>query len=579
MPLLFSTVDPHILYLGSQFVMKTIDGGHSWQTISPDLARPTYDIPATLGSFTPRDPERGRHRGVVYTIAPSKLNASTIWAGTDDGLIHLTRDAGAHWTNVTPPELTAWSKVSMLDASRYDDHTAYAAINKFRLDDLHSAAFRTHNDGKTWKSITDGLPVGAVVNSIREDPTTAHLLYAGTEIGVFVSFNDGDHWQSLQLNLPVTSVRDLVVHEDDLVIGTHGRSFWVLDDVTPLRQQAALVAAKGPYLFAPARAIRVRRNQNTDTPLPPEEPAGQNPPDGAMLDYFLPAAPSGPVKLEVLDAQGKLVRGFLSTDRAEPDEPLNVPSYWIRQPRALATTPGMHRWVWDLRSAPPASLVHDYPISAIIHDTPREPLGVFVLPGKYIVRLTVDGKVSTQSITVFMDPRSSTTPAALQQIHDLATQLHDAADQTLALIGELRALRTDLTAAAARTQDQAILAAIHSLEQQASSLEGERVRGVRNAGPAPQAASFQPLSRLNSSLIGVYAVINNADFAPTTQAVAAARSALEALTATVAVFNTLKDQQIPALNKQLRDANLPPLNLRAEIILSVQNPYDEGEEP
>jgi photosystem II stability/assembly factor-like uncharacterized protein len=580
MPLLFSTVDNKTLFLGSQYVMKTTDGGHSWQTVSPDLARSSYEVPANFGSFAPRDPERGRHKGVVYAIAPSKLNMNTIWAGTDDGLIHLTHDAGANWINVTPPELNAWAKVSQLDASKFDDRTVYAAINKLRLDDLHPAAFRTHDDGKTWKSIVEGLPVGAVVNAIREDPKTPHLLYAGTELGVFVSFNDGDRWQPLQLNLPVTSVRDLVVHEDDLVIATHGRSFWVLDDVTPLRQQTALLAAKGPYLFAPAAAVRVRRDANTDTPLPPEEPVGQNPPDGAMLDYFLPAAPKQPLKIEILDAGGKLVRTYLSTDRQEPDEPLNVPTYWVRPPKVLSTTPGMHRWVWDLRSAPPASLTHDYPIAAIYHDTPREPLGVFVLPGTYTVRLTVDGRSLTQTVKVDMDPRNSAGAAALAEAHDLATKLHDGMDQTIALTGQIRALHTDLDSLAAKTKDAAILATIQAIQQQASNLEGERVRGVRGAAQAPQATgAFQPLSRLNGSLGGVYNVINNADAAPTTQGEAAAADALQALATTVAAFNTLKKEQLPALNKQLEAAKLPPLNLRAQIVDSVLNPYDEGEEP
>ncbi len=580
MPLLFSTVDNKTLFLGSQYVMKTTDGGHSWQTISPDLARPSYEIPANFGTFSARDPEHGQHKGVVYAIAPSKLNMNTIWAGTDDGLIHLTHDAGGHWTNITPTALGAWAKVSQLDASRFDDYTVYAAINKLHLDDLHPAAFRTHDDGKTWKSIVEGLPVGAVVNAIREDPKTPHLLYAGTEIGVFVSFNDGDHWQPLQLNLPVSSVRDLVVHEDDLVIATHGRSFWVLDDVTPLRQQAALGDGRNAYLFAPAKAVRVRRNANTDTPLPPEEPAGQNPPDGAMIDYFLPVAPKQPLKIEILDASGKLVRTYLSTDRPEPDETLNVPTYWVRSPKTLATTPGMHRWVWDLRSAPPASLTHDYPISAIYRDTPREPLGVFVLPGTYTVRLTVDGKSFAQSIMVIMDPRNSAGSAALAEAHDLATRLHDGMDTTMTLTGQIRALHTDLDAIAAKTQDANILGAIQAVQQQASNIEGERVRGVRGAAQAPQSTTaFQSLSRLNTSLGGVYNVINNADAAPTTQGEAAAADVLKALATTVASFNTLKDEQVPALNKQLEAAKLPALNLRAEIIKSVLNPYDEGEEP
>jgi hypothetical protein len=299
-----------------------------------------------------------------------------------------------------------------------------------------------------------------------------------------------------------------------------------------------------------------------------------------MLDYYLPAAAKSVVEMDVLDAKGTLIRKYLSTDKAEPDEPLNVPSYWIRQPKALATSAGMHRWIWDLRSNPPSTLTHDYPISATFHDTPREPLGVWVMAGTYTVRLTVDGQTSTQKITVVMDPRNSATPAGLQQAHDLATELHDGMDKTMATVGEIRALEADLALTAAKTKDATILAAIHAVEQQASTMEGERVRGVRGAAVAPQAANtFQPLTRVNGTLGGVYNVINNADAAPTTQAIAAAHEATTVLATTMAAFAKLRDTDLPALNKQLQDANLAPLGLRAEVIKSVENPYDEGEEP
>jgi photosystem II stability/assembly factor-like uncharacterized protein len=580
-PLLFSTVDPHTLYLGSQFVMKTTNGGQSWQTISPDLTRPSYETPPSFGSFAPRDPEHGKHRGVVYTIAPSYTTVSTIWAGTDDGLIQLTHDGGAHWTDVTPPELTPWSKVSVLDASHFDDHTVYAGINRLRLDDLTPTAYRTHDDGKHWSKITNGLPNGAVVNAVHEDPVTPHLLYAATEIGVFVSFNDGDNWQPLQLNLPVTSIRDLTIHKDDLVVATHGRSFWVLDDLTPFRQQRQIAAAANqPFLYAPAPAVRLRRNQNTDTPLPPEEPAGQNPPDGAMLDYYLPSTPQQPVTLEVFDAKNTLVRRYTSTDRTEPDEPLNVPTYWVRQPRTLPATAGMHRFIWDLRYTPPASLLHDYPISAIYGDTPREPLGVFVLPGTYHVRLTVDGHATPdRTITITMDPRSVTTPAALRAQFDLSLPIAEGMNQTLATIGEIRALRADLEAAAGNTKDEALLTSIHATEQKLSDLEGQRVRTAARSAPAPQTTTVQPFSRLNGSLGQVYTVLNNADAQPTTQATAAAKDVEQALAATMAEWNRFRTQDLPALNKQLQQANQKPLSLRALAIRSIENPYEEGEEP
>ena len=419
MPLLFSPVDPHILYLGSQCLLRTTNGGQSWEEISPDLTRAAYEIPASLGVFTAADPEKGKHRGVIYTIAPSYKDGKVIWAGTDDGLIHVTRDAGKSWTNVTPPALTPWSKVSVMDASHFDAASAYAAINRIRLDDLAPHIWRTHDYGKTWKEITRGLPDNAPINTVREDPLRQGLLFAGSERAVWVSFNDGDDWGPLRLNMPATSIRDLTIHDDDLVAGTHGRSFWILDDITPLRQMTAAVAKADAHLFKPQTAMRIRWDKNTDTPLPPEEPGGQNPPDGAILYYYLKNA-SDSVAVEVLDATGKLVRRYSSSDPAPPPEELTYPAYWFRPPQIPSAAAGMHRFVWDLRYTPPDVQRHDYPMTAVLHDTPREPRGPIALPGEYTVKLTVDGKSFTQPLRVKMDPRSKTSPAGLKQQFDLA---------------------------------------------------------------------------------------------------------------------------------------------------------------
>ncbi|PYT21219.1 MAG: hypothetical protein DMG57_39370 [Acidobacteria bacterium] len=336
MPLIFSPVVPHILYLGSQVLFKTTNGGYSWDVISPDLTRESYQVPPNLGIFTSADPEHGKHRGVIYTIAPSPKDVNLIWTGTDDGQIHLTRDGGTTWANVTPPDLSPWSKVSLMDASHFDVETVYAAIDRFRLDDLHPCIYRTHDGGTTWRKITRGVSENEVVNAVREDPLRRGLLFAGTERAVYVSFNDGDDWQSLRLNMPATAIRDLVIHDDDLVVGTHGRSFWILDDISPLRELSAKKAESDARLFRPRLTYRVRRNQNTDTPLPPEEPAGQNPPDGAIIYYSLTSAPEEPVTLEILDAAGKLVRRYSSADKPEPiEKDLNVPTYWVRPPRIL----------------------------------------------------------------------------------------------------------------------------------------------------------------------------------------------------------------------------------------------------
>jgi photosystem II stability/assembly factor-like uncharacterized protein len=423
MPLLFSPVDPHILYLGSQMLLRTTNGGQTWESISPDLTRASYDVPASLGAFTSADPEKGKHRGVIYTIAPAYKDGNVIWVGTDDGLIQITRDAGKTWTNVTPPALTPWSKVSVIDASHFDTASAYAAINRFRLDDLHPHIWRTRDFGKTWQEIVRGLPDNAPINTVREDPRRKGLLFAGSEHAVWVSFNDGDDWEPLRQNMPATSIRDLTIHEDDLVAGTHGRSFWILDDITPLRQMNAAIASADAYLFKPQTAMRVRWDKNTDTPLPPEEPAGQNPPDGAILYYYLKNATDS-VAIEVLDGAGKVVRSYSSADKPDvPANDLNVPTYWIRPAQIPPAAAGMHRFVWDLRYTPPESTRHDYAMTAIYHDTPRGPRGVIALPGQYTVKLTVDGKSYTQPLIVKMDPRVKASPADLKRQFDLATQV------------------------------------------------------------------------------------------------------------------------------------------------------------
>ena len=362
---------------------------------------------------------------MIYTVAPSYLDVNVIWAGTDDGVIRRTADGGKTWKNVTPPALVPWAKVSLIDASHFDAGTAYAAINTFRLDDLRPHIYRTHDGGNTWTQVTTGLPDGAIVNAVREDPVRRGLLYAGTEGAVYVSFDDGDHWQSLRLNMPATSIRDLVVKDDDLVVGTHGRSFWILDDVTPLRQVDAQTAGLDAALFAPQVAYRVRWNLNPDTPLPPEEPAGQNPPDGAIVDYWLKEQAKEPVVLEILDESGKLVRRFRSDD--EPESPLegrNFPDFWIRPPQSLSAGPGMHRFVWDLHHPAPAvpEESRQYPIAAVVGETPTAPQGPWVLPGTYTVRLASGSTTATRTLTVKMDPRVKASAADLRLQLDLSQE-------------------------------------------------------------------------------------------------------------------------------------------------------------
>jgi len=521
MPLLFSPIDPRVLYLGTNVLFRTVNGGASWDTLSPDLTRAAYDVPANLGAFTALDPENGRHRGVIYTIAPSFRKTGLLWVGSDDGLIHVTHDGGRTWADVTPPALTPWSKVSLIEASHFDTLEAYAAVNRFRLDDLQPHVSRTRDGGKTWIETVEGIPSNEVVNAVREDPARRGLLYAGTERGVHVSFDDGDHWQSLRLNLPATSVRDLVVHDSDVVIATHGRSFWILDDVTPLRQipEAAAAAPTAAYLFRPAGAVRVRWNQNTDTPLPIDEPAAPNPPDGAVVDYYLPRLPVAPVVLEILDAGGRLVRRFSSDDPPElPDTGLNIPPWWIRPPTRLGSGQGMHRFVWDLRGPPPPVLRHDYPIAAIPHDTPREPRGPWVLPGRYTARLSVDGRAYQQPLAVRMDPRVPLAAGALARQWIVASRLVGALRRDSMALAGVRALRRELPGARQRAGAGPLAATLDSLEREAAALESGPT-GPPAGGPAPAS-----LTRLNAQLAELYGVVEGADAMPTRPAEALARA-------------------------------------------------------
>jgi photosystem II stability/assembly factor-like uncharacterized protein len=557
-PVLFSPVDPHVLYYAGNVLFKTTNGGNSWEVISPDLTRERYDVPQSIGVYAKPEMATMPRRGVIYTIAPSHKDVNTIWAGTDDGLIHVTRDGGKNWTNVTPPALTSWSKVSIIDASHFDNQTAYAAVNRFRLDDLRPHVYRTHDGGKTWTEIVNGLPADPI-NVVREDPIRKGLLFAGSERAVYVSFNDGDEWQPLRLNMPATSIRDLVVHRDDIVVGTHGRSFWILDDITPLRQIDAGVASSDAFLFAPQLAYRIQRNANTDTPLPPEEPAGQNPPDGAIINYYLKSDASGPVVLEVLDRGGKLVRRFRSDDKPEPvnEKEFPIPTYWIRPARVLPSKAGMQRFVWDLHYPEPKARSHEYPISAIYMDTPRYPLGPSVLPGQYTLKLTVAGRTYTRTLDVAIDPRVKTTRAGLEQQLALSQQTVDGMAATfdaLEALGKLRAQLKDLRGRQGLAP--ALAESLTALDAKTSALESGA------GGPASGSASAQTnLSQLHSRFSSLLEVLQQSDAAPTTQAVAASGEFQRQLRELMSSWQQLKTKDVEAVNAQLHAANLPPLTL------------------
>ena len=427
-PVIFSPVDNKTLYFSGNIIFKTTNGGDSWETISPDLTREAWDIPASVGIYTSKDMLTMKRRGVVYTLAPSYKNINTLWAGTDDGLIHITRDGGKTWKNITPTEITSWSKVSLIDASRFDDNTAYVAVNRIRCDDQAPYIYKTTDGGATWKKIVTGLP-NEPINAVREDAVRKGLLFAGSENAVYVSFDAGEHWQSLQLNMPSTSIRDLVIKDDDLVIGTHGRSFWILDNISSLRQLNP--STKNQLaLFKPQVATRIRWNMNTDTPLPPEEPAGENPPDGAIIEYYLPSNTNEVVQIDILNQQKEIVRTFKSNDTLYTIPELNIPLYWIRPQSILSNKTGMHRLLWDMKYAP-LNLPVSYPMTAVKYNTAPDANAPWVLPGMYTVRITVGNQQKEQALEIKMDPRVKTAFADLKRQHDLSKACYDARKQTI----------------------------------------------------------------------------------------------------------------------------------------------------
>jgi photosystem II stability/assembly factor-like uncharacterized protein len=502
-PVLFSPIDKKSLFFAGNVLFKTKTGGDSWEIISPDLTRVSYDkLPKSFNVFTTEAIKKMPRRGVIYAVAPSPKDINIIWAGTDDGLIHITKDGGKTWQNVTPPtpkgeqnDFWIWSKISQIDAGHFDKNVAYVAVNRIRLDDQRPHIFRTKDGGKTWQEIVNGLP-NEPINTVREDPSRKGLLYAGSENAVYVSFDDGENWQSLRLNMPATSIRDLVIKDDDIVVGTHGRSFWILDDITPLRQMSDEIFKTEAFLFKPQNTYRVRWSTYTDTPITQEEPQGQNPPDGAILNYFLKEKINNPVILEIFDASKKLIRKFSSDDKPYELPDLNIPHYWIRPQQILSADAGSHRFMWDLHY-PPLNLPPSYPISAVYQNTAPDATSPWVMPGYYIAKLTVNGKSSEQTFLVKMDPRVKTSAVDLKLQHDLSLACYEGRMKIEAELAKMKDLRKRF-----RLTEESL--------KQFDSKEAN-------------------LKKIQSGLATIHNLLQDADSKPTTQVIANAKDLLNRL--------------------------------------------------
>jgi hypothetical protein len=541
-PLTFSPRDPKTLYTGMQYVLKSSDDAQTWTEISPDLTTKTPQ---------PND------RGVITTIAASAAQTGELWVGTSTGLVQVTRDNGGSWNEVTPAAMPANSSITLIEASPTDPETAF--VVSAGRNDLHPYIFRTRDGGKTWQTIVNGLPIDAVARVVREDPQRKGLLFGGTEKGPFVSFDNGDHWQSLQSNLPTVSVRDLNVHGGDLVAATYGRSLWILDDISPLRQ---LATEPGP-LFKPAEAIRTCWDNHPDTPVPPETPHGDNPPDGAIIYYYLKSAPKK-IQLEIRDAAGSLIRQFSDTPAPTDSRPKNVPDYWFSASEVLTKNVGLNRFVWNLQWPHPDVLPYNFygqlinyieytlPDHAVAGNTPvNQPPGPYVVPGKYELVLTIDGQTFRHTLNVALDPRVKVSPDELQAQLDLARAMDAWMNQSFHSFNEASSLRTALAAARKGIADDSLIAGvIQGLTKDVSEI----AEGTGNS---------TGFGSINRDLARYVAMIQSADARPAKSIADTAAPLCKALVEDLNRWRQINEVRVPQLNQGLQQLRLAPLPVAA----------------
>jgi photosystem II stability/assembly factor-like uncharacterized protein len=563
-PIAFSAKPPYALYMGAQVLFRSTDQGQHWSVISPELNGKTAAAKNCEGSPTPQQ-ARDCGYGVIYSIAPSPRDNDTIWIGTDDGLIQTTADAGKHWRNVTPKGLPAWAKISSLDVSAAQPDTVYAAADNHRQADFSPHVWRTHDNGNHWTDVGAGLPAHSFVSVVRPDPVRAGLLYAGTDLGVYFSRDDGAHWQSLQRNLPTAWVRDLLVHGDDLVAATQGRAIWILDDVTPLRQAGNNAPAQ---LYAPAAAVRVRANENRDTPLPPGSPLGTNPPTGAIIDYRLAQAAHGPVTLEILDSNGQLIRRYSSNDQpAKLDANRYFQKGWLRPGAPLSAAAGMHRFVWDLRYPRPQAIEYGYSIAASWDsDTPLTPEGPLVLPGTYQVVLHVDGKSYRAPLQVTMDPREHVQTSELAAGLAFSRQIGHTLQQVSQDYGQIQAVREQLDALHDRLGNDAANA---PLRNSVDAL-GAKIKPLIS-GSGEYSSNLHAMS---DALTGIATDVEAADRAPNDGQHQALAEYQSNFAKAQTQWQAISHDDLPQLNRQLQAAHLPIVKIPPP----EQRPIDDSEQ-
>ena len=554
-PLVASRAGPPALYLGGDVLFKTTDQGNHWSIISPDLVgkragATNCDGDVSLEAALPCG------YGTIISIEPSPNNPAEVWTGSDTGIVSITRDGGANWTQTTLPGIRPWSKVASIDLSALDPQTAYVAVDGHRIDDWRPHILRTHDGGKSWTEVTRGLPDGQVVTAVRSDPVRPGLLFAGNETGVFVSFDDGDDWQPLQQNLPTAWARDLLVHGDDLIAATQGRAIWVLGDLALLRQVQPATAAEPFHLFAPAPAVRARFNNNHDTPLTPETPVGENPPEGITFDYWLAHAPSGPVTLEIRDSSGAVVRRFSSAEVPEnPSAERYFQAEWVKPQPILSAAPGEHRWVWDMRRPRPKAVEYNYSIAAVWGlDTPIDPRGQFVEPGRYTAVLTVDGKSSQVPVEIVADPR------VIEADYAAARQFSESlyAPMEIAWRGyaETKAVRDQLDKRIAQIRDPALLA-------QAKALQ------AKLQPPKTPHAGFGGAS---GTLAALETSAEGSDTAPSDALRQTALQTIAQVNGDWAAWQQVKSGDLAQLNSRLTAAGLQPINVPPENELRLGEP-------